>query len=119
MKKIITTFLSILLITFLLPKNLIIHSYGLILLLAIVLSILNTIIKPILKVILFPINLITFGAFKWLVNVLVLWIATSLVPGITIVPIQVFNLNISNFLTLVLLSTAINMVQTLIAIFVK
>ena len=47
---------------------------------AIVFSLLNVFVKPILKILTFPINLITFGIFSSLLNVLILYLVTQFVP---------------------------------------
>lgn len=45
-----------------------------------VLTLVNLLIRPLINLLLLPINLITLGAFRWLVNVLVLWVVTLIVP---------------------------------------
>jgi len=40
----------------------------------------NLAIKPLIKLLLLPINLITLGAFRWVVNVFSLYLTTLLVP---------------------------------------
>lgn len=45
-----------------------------------VLTLVNLAIRPLINLLLLPINLITLGAFRWLVNVLVLWLVTLIVP---------------------------------------
>lgn len=47
---------------------------------AIALTVVNFIIRPLLKLLLLPINLVTMGAFRWLVNVLTIYLVTILVP---------------------------------------
>lgn len=49
-----------------------------------VLSILMIIVKPLLKILFIPINLITFGLFAWVVNVIVIYLLTIVVPQISI-----------------------------------
>ena len=48
---------------------------------ALVLALLTLLARPILKVLFLPVNLVTFGLFSWFINVIVLWLATILVPG--------------------------------------
>ena len=50
------------------------------LLTALVLTIVNFTIKPLIGILLLPINLITLGAFRWLVNVLTLYLVMTIVP---------------------------------------
>lgn len=45
-----------------------------------VLTVVNIGVKPLINLLLLPLNLITLGTFRWLVNVLVLWLVTLLVP---------------------------------------
>lgn len=49
-----------------------------------VLSLINTFIKPIIHIISIPLNLITFGAFSFISNAIVLYLLTVLVPQIKI-----------------------------------
>lgn len=50
------------------------------------LSLLMLLVKPILKILFIPINILTFGLLAWVVNVIVLYILTILVPEIVIQP---------------------------------
>ena len=52
-----------------------------ILIAALALGLVNTFIKPIVKLLTLPINLLTFGLFGLVVNALMLWLVSSLVPG--------------------------------------
>lgn len=52
---------------------------------AIVIGIVNTFIKPILQLIALPISILTFGISAFLINVLLLWGTSMLVPGFEIV----------------------------------
>lgn len=49
-----------------------------------VLSIMFVIIKPILNIITLPLNVITLGTFSFLINSIILYLLTILVPGISI-----------------------------------
>lgn len=44
----------------------------------------SLLIKPIINVLLLPINLITFGLFKWLSAAVSLYLVTLVVPGLRI-----------------------------------
>jgi putative membrane protein len=48
---------------------------------AIVIGLVNAIIRPILSVLAFPITLITFGLFTFVINALTLWLASAITPG--------------------------------------
>ena len=45
-----------------------------------VLTLVNLAVRPLINLLLLPINLITLGTFRWLVNVLVLYLVTAIVP---------------------------------------
>ncbi|MEK7129573.1 MAG: phage holin family protein [Patescibacteria group bacterium] len=51
-----------------------------------VLSLLLLIVKPILSILFIPLNIITFGLVSWLINVIVIYLLTILVPDVTIAP---------------------------------
>jgi putative membrane protein len=51
---------------------------------AIVIGIVNTFIKPVLQVIALPITIVTFGIGAILINVLLLWFVSYIVPGFEI-----------------------------------
>jgi len=44
----------------------------------------NTLVKPLVKIVALPINFLTLGAFSWLINALMLYLVTLLVPGFTV-----------------------------------
>lgn len=48
---------------------------------ALALFMLNVVLKPFIKIILLPINMITLGLFSWLVHVVVIFLASLVVPG--------------------------------------
>ena len=54
------------------------------LIVALILSILNTIVRPILLVLTFPITFLTLGLFIFVLNGLLLWFIASFVKGFTI-----------------------------------
>lgn len=49
-----------------------------------VLGILNALVRPILLFLTFPINLLTLGLFTFVINALVLWLAVSIVAGVSV-----------------------------------
>ncbi len=51
---------------------------------AIAIGLVNTFIRPILQLIALPISILTFGIAAFLINVLLLWGTSKLVPGFTI-----------------------------------
>jgi len=42
-------------------------------------------VKPIINILLIPLNLLTFGFFKWISNVVALYIVTLIIPGFKII----------------------------------
>lgn len=51
---------------------------------AVVIGLINTFIKPVLQLIALPISILTLGITAFLINVLLLWFASAIVPGFTI-----------------------------------
>lgn len=49
------------------------------------LTIASLIAKPVINILLLPVNLITFGLFRWVAAVAVLYIVTLVVPGFKII----------------------------------
>lgn len=50
-----------------------------------VLTLVNLLVKPLVNILLLPINLITLGTFRWLINVITLYLVTVIVPQFKIV----------------------------------
>ena len=51
---------------------------------AVAIGVVNTFIKPVLQLIALPISLLTFGIAAFLINVLLLWGTSKVVPGFEI-----------------------------------
>lgn len=49
---------------------------------AVVLTVINTLVRPLLKLLLLPINIISFGLFRWVINVLSLLLLTFVVDQV-------------------------------------
>ncbi|HEY9801851.1 MAG TPA: phage holin family protein [Leptolyngbyaceae cyanobacterium] len=47
----------------------------------IVIGLVNALIRPILSILSFPITLLTFGLFTFVINALTLWLASAITPG--------------------------------------
>lgn len=75
-------------IGFLLPGVKFIGGFQTIALTALVLTLIGSFIKPLIKLLLLPVNLLTLGAFRWLVNVITLWLVTLVVPQFIIQSFQ-------------------------------
>lgn len=87
-----------------------------------VLAIMNLLVRPIISLLLLPINLLTLGAFRWLINVAVLFLLTLIVaelkitefafPGLSFKGFVIPSMQISNFLSLVLASATISLINS-------
>src|ERR1017187_6315523 len=53
---------------------------------SVVLALMSLILKPILNIISFPINMLTLGLFSIIINAIILYLLTILVPNITVQP---------------------------------
>ncbi|MBI3485725.1 phage holin family protein [Candidatus Daviesbacteria bacterium] len=53
---------------------------------AVIFMFINILIVPILKIMFLPLNILTLGIFSWAINVLALYILTSVVPQLKLVP---------------------------------
>jgi putative membrane protein len=68
---------------------------------AVVVGVVNTFIKPVLQIIFIPISIITFGVTAFLINVVLLWGVSFIVPGFEII----------NFWTAVISSVLLSLVS--------
>ena len=48
------------------------------------LSLLSLLVKPLINILLLPLNLITFGLFRWVSSVVALYLVTLIIPGFKI-----------------------------------
>lgn len=67
---------------------------------AVAIGVVNTFIKPVLQIIFIPLTIITFGIAAFLINVLLLWGVSFIVPGF----------EIESFLTAVIASIVLSLV---------
>lgn len=51
---------------------------------ALVLGVLNALVRPVLLFLTLPINILTLGLFTFVVNALMVWLAATLITGISI-----------------------------------
>jgi putative membrane protein len=70
-----------LLITANIVPGFIVKSFGAALIAAVVIGLVNAFVRPILRILAFPITLLTFGLFTFVLNALTLWLASALTPG--------------------------------------
>ena len=84
MRKLLRSFVFNLAALWLVAKNLegvsYTGGYQTLLLTALALTAVNLLVKPLINLLLLPINLVTLGTFRWLVNVATLYLVTLLVP---------------------------------------
>lgn len=99
----------VLLVTAYLVPGFHIQSYTSALIIAIVLGILNAFLKPILILLTLPFTILTLGLFTFVVNAILLIIASNIVKGFTI----------ESFWTAIVASVVITIVGSLINIFLK
>lgn len=61
-------------------------SFSTLLLTGLIIFLVNLIVKPIINLLLLPVHIITLGFFRWLTNLLLIFIITKIVPNFTIHP---------------------------------
>ncbi len=83
LKRIVFTTLSLYVITVIFPQVRFANPTALVTM-GLVLTLLNIFIRPFISILLLPINLITFGLFSWILNIIVLYLATVITPGFSI-----------------------------------
>lgn len=57
----------------------------------------NILVVPVLKLMFLPLNLLTLGFFSWVVNVLALYLLTSVVPQLKLIPFTFPGANLGGF----------------------
>ena len=65
---------------------------------ALALTVINFLIRPLIKILLLPINLLTMGMFRWVINVLSLYLLTIVVPQISITGFRLAGFNYQGLL---------------------
>ena len=71
---------ALLLVTWLLP-TIQVSGFGTALVAALVLGFINTLVRPVLTLLTLPITLLTLGIFYLVLNGLLFWLASALLPG--------------------------------------
>ncbi|MEK7550407.1 MAG: phage holin family protein [Patescibacteria group bacterium] len=84
-----------------------------------VLSITTLLIKPIINLLLLPLNLITFGLFKWVGYAVTLYIVTLLVAGFEIIGFSYQNLNFTGTLAIIAFSFVLSLLTSIITWIMK
>ncbi len=86
---------------------------------AVVLLFLQSIVKPVLKLLFLPVTVVTFGLFSIVINVLVIWLATFLVPGFQIQNLSILGIALNQFFSLLTVSILISFIAGFVRIFIK
>ncbi|MFA9288989.1 MAG: phage holin family protein [Weeksellaceae bacterium] len=94
---------------YLLQGGVTIESFSTTIVVAIVLGVLNTFIKPILSLLALPITVITLGIFSFIINGLIILLASNIVPGF----------RVDGFLWAVLFSIVLSVVSSVLGMFTK
>jgi putative membrane protein len=72
--------IALLAVTWLLP-SIQVSGFGSALVTALVLGLINTLVRPVLTILTLPITLLTLGIFYLVLNGLLFWLASALLPG--------------------------------------
>lgn len=100
--------LAVLLLANILP-GVTVDSYGIAVLVAVVLSLLNLIVKPLLIILTLPVTLITLGLFLLVINAVIILLASKLVTGFSV----------DGFWTALLFSLLLSLLQAVLFTFLK
>lgn len=100
--------LAVLLLANILP-GVTVDSYGIAVLVAVVLSLLNLIVKPLLIILTLPVTLITLGLFLLVINAVIILLASKLVTGFWV----------DGFWTALLFSLLLSLLQAVLFTFLK
>lgn len=72
-----------------------IGGYQTLFLAAVIISFANLLVKPIINILLLPLHLVTLGLFRWVANLVVLYLVTWLIPNLRIQAFDFSGLNLS------------------------
>jgi len=88
------------------------------------LSILSLLVKPLINLLLLPLNLITFGLFRWVSSAIALYLVTLVVPGFKIAGfvfsglaskwIDIPSLNLAGFMAVIAFSLVISIFSSIL-----
>lgn len=68
-------------------------GYQTLLLASLAIAVVNLFIRPIINLLLLPVHLVTLGLFRWLANVITLYLVTLMVPRLQIHPFDFAGFN--------------------------
>jgi putative membrane protein len=98
--KLLLNIVALWVVSFLVPEFIFDSTQALVVT-AIVVGVVNTFIKPVLQIIFIPLSIVTFGVTAFLINVVLLWGVSFVVPGF----------EIGGFWTAVVASIALSLVS--------
>lgn len=116
LKPIINSIITIFFLAYFLP-TISYMDWTTLVLAAVVMTLLNKIARPILKILFLPINVITLGLFSVVLNVILLWLVTYLVPGFHIDAMSIMGVEFNEFFSLVIVSFLIGVFQSFLGFF--
>lgn len=61
-------------------------GYQTLLMAAIAIAAVNLVVRPVINLLLLPIHLVTLGVFRWLANIVTLYLVTLLIPNLQVHP---------------------------------
>ncbi len=96
---------TIFLISYLFPSLIQVDNFITAFIVALVLAIINAFVRPIVMILTLPLNILTLGLFTFIVNALMLILASEIVPGFAI----------SSFWTALLASILISIVNAFVS----
>ncbi|VWX59523.1 Uncharacterized membrane protein YvlD [Burkholderiales bacterium 8X] len=73
--------LALLAVTYLYSSGVQVSNFGSALIAAAVIGLLNMVVRPVLVVLTFPVTIVTLGLFLFVINALLFWAASGLLPG--------------------------------------
>lgn len=100
----IVSALAIFFTAYLFPNSVIITGFSTAIIVAIILAVLNAIVRPILLLLSLPLNVVTLGFFTFVVNAIIILLASGLALGF----------HVDNFLTAFLFSIVLSVVNALL-----
>jgi putative membrane protein len=86
-----------------------VKNFGVSLFVALVLGLLNVFVKPILVMLTFPVSVFTLGLFLFVINALIILLCSYLVDGF----------EVSSFLTALLFSVVLSLLQSIMSGLIK
>lgn len=111
LKPLLVTTLTLFTLSYFLP-TISFLNYTTLIIAAIVMTLINKIVRPVLKILFLPINIITLGLFSIILNVILLWLVTYLVPGFHIEAMTILGISFNEFFSLIIVSAMIGLFQS-------